>query len=82
MSGGSLCKVEGFKFPAGINHKLLFVIITMINTIHDISMPAENCTGLSDSIKSTAKTLAWVVPAATNCLSDNIFSQLDLLDLC
>ena len=25
-------------------HKLLFVIITMQNTIRDISMPAENCT--------------------------------------
>ena len=47
MSGGSLCTVEGFKFPAGINHKLLFVIITMINTIHDISMPAENCSAMA-----------------------------------
>ena len=45
MSGGSLCKVVVVKFPAGINHKLLFVIITMINTIYDISTPAENCTG-------------------------------------
>ena len=45
MSGGSLCKVGVVKFPAGINHKLLFIIITMINTIYDISMPAENCTG-------------------------------------
>ena len=36
MSGGSLCKVEVVKFPAGINHKLLFIITTMKNTIHDI----------------------------------------------
>ena len=46
MTGGSLCKVGVVKFPAGINYKLLFVIITMQNTIHDTLMPAENCTGL------------------------------------
>ena len=45
MAGGSLCKVEVAKFPAGINYKLLFVIIKMQNTIHDTLMPAENCTG-------------------------------------
>ena len=44
MSGGSLCKVGVVEFPAGINYKLLFVIITMLNTINDTSMPAENCT--------------------------------------
>ena len=27
------------------NFKEAFVIITMINNIHDLSMPAENCTG-------------------------------------
>ena len=45
MSGGSLCKVGVVEFPAGINSKLLFVIVTMLNTIHDTLMPAENCTG-------------------------------------
>ena len=45
MTGGSLCKVGVVEFPAGINDKLLFVIITMQNTIQDTLMPAENCTG-------------------------------------
>ena len=44
MRGGSLCKVGVVEFPAGINSKLLFVIVTMLNTIHDTLMPAENCT--------------------------------------
>ena len=45
ICGGSSCTVADLEFPAGINHKLLFKINTMINTVCGTSMPAENCTG-------------------------------------
>ena len=63
MSGGSLCKVGVVEFPAGINSKLLFVIVTMLNTIHDTLMPEENCTALESFCESLYKnkpTLAFM----------------------
>ena len=64
MSGGSLCKVGVVEFPAGINSKLLFVIVTMLNTIHDTLMPAENCTGFPSPLafESQAGTLSRLPP--------------------
>ena len=47
ICGGSSCTVEELKFPAGINHKLLFKTNTMVNTVCGTSMPAENCTGFN-----------------------------------
>ena len=56
ICGGSSCTVADLEFPAGINHKLLFKINTMINTVCGTSMPAENCTD-PDWIQETFETL-------------------------
>ena len=39
--------------------KLLFVIIIMINTIHVISMPAENCTGQGRLLAAKPELNIW-----------------------
>ena len=78
MSGGSLCKVGVVEFPAGINSKLLFVIVTMLNTIHDTLMPAENCTGRS--WRRLSKVCIWVArEKGIQPHRDNLMGECKLL---
>ena len=68
MRGDSLCKVEAVKFPACINYKLLFVIVTMLNTIHDALMPAENCTLQCWEAFTSLRWRWWSSPALLSSL--------------
>ena len=59
ICGGSSCTVADLEFPAGINHKLLFKINTMINTVCGTSMPAENCTDPSKILNNLFARKLW-----------------------